>query len=43
MSQNLINLTLTDAQLDAVDQALTELETQLTALVAMNAAQPEAG
>ncbi|QOW22737.1 hypothetical protein [Novilysobacter avium] len=39
MSQNLINLTLSDAQLDAVDQALTELETQLVALVAMNAAQ----
>ncbi|KGM52509.1 hypothetical protein N792_05435 [Lysobacter concretionis Ko07 = DSM 16239] len=39
MSQNLINLTLTDAQLDAVDQALTDLETQLVALVAMNATQ----
>ncbi len=39
MSQNLINLTLTDAQLEVVDQALTELETQLVALVAMNAAQ----
>jgi hypothetical protein len=39
MSQNLINLTLTDDQLDAVDQALTDLETQLEALVAMNATQ----
>lgn len=39
MSQNLINLTLSDAQLDAVDQALTDLETQLVALVAMNATQ----
>lgn len=39
MSQNLINLTLSDAQLDAVDQALTDLETQLVELVAMNAAQ----
>ncbi len=39
MSQNLINLTLSDAQLDAVDQALTELETQLVALVAMNSGQ----
>src|SRR5690606_22412159 len=37
--QNLINLTLSDAQLDAVDQALTELETQLVALVAMNSGQ----
>lgn len=39
MNQNLINLTLTDVQLDAVDQALSNLEMELSGLVAMNAAQ----
>lgn len=35
MSQNLVTLTLTDAQLAAVDQALSDLETQLVDLVAL--------
>ena len=39
VSQNMINLTLTDAQLEAVDQALTDLEAQLVDLIAMYAEQ----
>ena len=39
VSQNMINLTLTDAQLEAVDQALTDLEAQLVDLIAMSAEQ----
>ena len=35
MTQNLVMLNLTDAQLTAVDAALTELETQLGGLIAM--------
>ena len=35
MSQNIISLNLTDAQLTAVDAALTELETQLAGLIAL--------
>ena len=35
MSQNLVTLNLTDAQLTAVDAALTELETQLAGLIAL--------
>lgn len=35
MSQNLVTLNLTDAQLAAVDAALTELETQLVGLIAL--------
>ena len=38
-TQNLISLTLSDAQLQAVDQALSDLEAQLTGLVAMTSAQ----
>ncbi|KRG40263.1 hypothetical protein ARC78_12755 [Stenotrophomonas pictorum JCM 9942] len=38
-TQNLISLTLTDDQLQAVDQALSDLEAQLTGLVAMTTAQ----
>lgn len=38
-SQNLVSLSLTDAQLQAVDQALTDIEAQLTGLIAMNASQ----
>jgi len=37
MSQNLVTLNLTDAQLTAVDAALTELETQLAGLIALSA------
>ena len=37
--QNLIDLTLSETQLLAVDQALTELETQLVGLIAMNTDQ----
>jgi len=37
MSQNLVSLNLTDAQLTAVDAALTELETQLAGLIALPA------
>ena len=37
MTQNLVTLNLTDAQLTAVDAALTELETQLGALIALPA------
>jgi hypothetical protein len=39
MSQNLISLTLTDNQLAIVDQCLTDIETQLMELIAMNTAQ----
>jgi len=35
MSQNIVSLNLTDAQLTAVDAALTELETQLSGLIAL--------
>ena len=38
-SQNLVSLTLSDAQLSVIDQSLTDLETQLSGLIAMNAAQ----
>ena len=37
MTQNLVTLNLTDAQLTAVDAALTELETQLAGLIALSA------
>jgi hypothetical protein len=36
MTQKLVTLNLTDAQLTAVDAALTELETQLSGLIAMS-------
>jgi hypothetical protein len=39
MSQNLISLTLTDEQLHIVDQALGQIEAQLTGLVALNKTQ----
>jgi len=39
MSQNLVTLTLTDTQLLAVDQALSDLETQLVELVALTVPQ----
>lgn len=39
MSQNLINLTLSDTQLSAVDQALSDLETQLAGLIALTTDQ----
>lgn len=39
MSQNLITLIWTEAQLAAIDQALSELEAQLRDLVASNAAE----
>jgi len=39
MTQHLVTLNLTDAQLTAVDAALTELETQLDGLIALSAAQ----
>ena len=35
MSQNLVTLNLTDAQINAVEAALTELETQLAGLIAL--------
>lgn len=38
-SQNLVSLNLTDAQLLAIDKDLSDLETQLTGLIAMNAVQ----
>jgi hypothetical protein len=38
-SQNLVSLSLSDAQLSVIDQSLTDLETQLSGLIAMNAAQ----
>lgn len=38
MSQNLIHLTLDDAQVAAIDDALTALETALSGLVALDAA-----
>jgi hypothetical protein len=39
MTQNLVTLNLTDAQLTAVDAALTELENQLSGLIALPAAR----
>ena len=39
MTQNIATLNLTDAQLTAVDAALTELETQLAGLIALPQAQ----
>ena len=39
MSQNLVSITFTDAQLTAVDQALTALESQLVNLVALTTEQ----
>ncbi len=42
MTQNLVTLNLTDAQLSAVDAALTELETQLAGLIALPAATKRA-
>lgn len=38
-SQNLVSLTLTDTQLSVIDQGLTDLETQLSGLIGLNAAQ----
>jgi hypothetical protein len=42
MTQNLVSLTLTDAQLEAVDQALAALENQLVELVALTPAPGDA-
>lgn len=42
MSRNLVTLSLGDAQLTAVDAALTELETQLTGLIALQPTQKRA-
>jgi len=39
MSQNIVSLNLTAEQLSAVDAALTELETQLSGLIALAPAQ----
>jgi hypothetical protein len=39
MTQNIVSLTLSDTQLQAVDAALTELETQLSGLIAVPLAQ----
>ena len=39
MSQNLVTFHLTDTQVLALGQALTEIETQLDGLIALNAAQ----
>ena len=39
MSQNLVSLNFTEAQLEAVDQALTEIESQLGGLVALTVKQ----
>ena len=39
MTQSLVTLNLTDAQLTAVDAALTELETQLAGLIALDVAK----
>lgn len=39
MTQNVVSLNLTDAQLQAVDAALTVLETQLSGLIALPVAQ----
>ena len=39
MSQNIVSLRLTEAQLSSVDQALTEIESQLSGLIALNKAQ----
>ena len=41
MSQNIVTLNLTDAQLTAVDAALDELETQLAGLIALSSAQKQ--
>ena len=38
-SQNLVSLTLTDTQLSVIDQSLTDLETQLSGLIGLNAVQ----
>jgi len=38
-SQNLVSLILSDTQLSIIDQSLTDLETQLVDLIAMNTAQ----
>ena len=42
MSQNIISLSFTEAQITAVDAALTELETQLVGLVALSVPQKRA-
>lgn len=42
MSQNIISLTFTDAQITAVDAALNELETQLAGCIALNTVQKRA-
>lgn len=39
MSQNLVSLTITDEQLQLVDQALGQIEAQLPGLIALNTAQ----
>src|SRR5690348_10393331 len=39
MPQNLVSLTLTDNQLESVDQSLGNLEVQLSGLVALNSEQ----
>ena len=39
MAQNLVSLSLEEAQLDVVDQALSELETQLASLIALDGDQ----
>lgn len=41
MTQNIISLTLTEAQLQAVDAAIGELETQLTDLIALTKPQKQ--
>ena len=41
MTQNIINLALTEAQLQAVDAAIGELETQLVDLIALTKAQKQ--
>jgi hypothetical protein len=41
-SQNLVSLTLTDTQLSVIDQCLTDLETQLSGLIGLNAVQRRA-
>ena len=39
MSQNIVSLRLTEAQLSAVDQALAEIESQLSGLIALDKVQ----
>lgn len=39
MSQNLVSLSFTEAQLSSVEQALAEIETQLSGLIALSKAQ----